>query len=170
MKLKKAKTTDINAIMKIIADAQQYLASLNIDQWQDGYPTEEQIILDIENKDSYIITNNDNQIIGTTVFTTKTEPTYLKIDGGWLTKDDSKYGVIHRLAVDDNYRNLGLAKYVFYQCEEKLIQAEIKSMRIDTHRDNRGMQALLTKLGYNYCGVILLESGAERLAYEKKLV
>ena len=56
--------------MSIIKDAQKYLAHLNIDQWQDGYPNQTQIELDIKNNDSYVIVNIDNLIIGTTVFLT----------------------------------------------------------------------------------------------------
>lgn len=167
MHLKASKQADLAAIMKIVADAQRYLASLNINQWQDGYPNEEQISLDIKNKDSYVVLNNSDKIIGTTVFTTKTEPTYNKIEGEWLTKTGAVYGVIHRLAVDEDYRKVGLAKYVFQRCETQLKQQRIKSMRIDTHKDNKGMQNLLMKLGYQYCGVIILSNGAERLAYEK---
>lgn len=169
MKMQKSTLADIPAIMKIIEDAQRYLASLNINQWQDGYPNKEQISLDIKNNDSYIVVDNSGKIIGTTVFTTKTEHTYNKIEGEWLTQENAKYGVIHRLAVDDDFRKVGLAKFVFEQCESNLKQQGIKSMRIDTHRDNKGMQGLITKLGYSYCGVIFLESGAERLAYEKLL-
>lgn len=169
MKLIKSNKNDIPAIMKIIADAQQYLASLSIDQWQDGYPTIEQIELDIKNEDSYLV-YDDNKIIGTTVFSINGEPTYNKIEGEWLTKKDAQYGVIHRLAVDDKYRKSGMAKFVFNQCENDLNNLGIKSMRIDTHRDNKGMQKILTSLGYQYCGIIILTSGAKRLAYEKLLI
>lgn len=169
MKLKPSLISDVPVIMKIIADAQRYLASLNIDQWQDGYPDEEQILLDIKNSDSYVVLNDAGKIIGTTVFTTSTEPTYAEIEGEWLTSNDAIYGVIHRLAVDDDYRKLGLAKFVFKYCESELKNKGVNSMRIDTHRDNKGMQSLLTKIGYQYCGIIILTSGAERLAYEKIL-
>ena len=79
MKLFPSTVKDVPAIMKIVGDAQHYLASLGIDQWQDGYPTVEQIKTDIENQDSYVIYNSDEQIIGTTVFTFKEEKTYRKI-------------------------------------------------------------------------------------------
>ena len=169
MKLAPSSIQNIPTIMKIIGDAQRYLASLNIDQWQDGYPDEAQIRLDINNEDSYVVINDTKIIIGTTVYTTKTEPTYAQIEGEWLTENNSKYGVIHRLAVDNDYRKVGLAKFLFQFCEDDLRKKGIKSMRIDTHRDNNGMQGLLYKLGYQYCGIIILESGAERLAYEKIL-
>ena len=158
---------DIPSIMSIIKDAQNYLNDLDIDQWQDGYPNVEQISIDIKNEDSFVIKNFEESIMGTVVFTTKEEPTYSDVDGSWLTAPDSKYGVIHRLAVSNKFRSSGVAKYVFQHCEKELVNANIKSMRIDTHRDNKGMQKLITGMGYIYCGVIILSSGAERLAFEK---
>ena len=169
MKLRLSTDTDVPTLMEIIKDAQNYLASLKIDQWQDGYPDENQIELDIKNGDSYIVLNDDNETIGTTVFTTKPESTYQKIDGNWITSEDNEYGVIHRLAVGNKYRKLGLAKFVFNECEQRLIDINITSMRIDTHRDNKGMQYMLKKRDYVYCGVITLDSGDERLAFEKIL-
>ena len=167
MKLVPSTLENIPAIMAIVKDAQNFLANLKIDQWQDGYPDVSQITLDISNNDSYVILNEINDVMGTTVFTTKIEPTYQSIEGSWITNDDSTYGVIHRLAVGDPYRKLGLAKFVFDECENQLRAMDIKSMRIDTHRENKGMQRLLKVRGYEYCGVIYLESGAERLAFEK---
>ena len=167
MKLVRSTIVEVPTIMKIVGDAQQFLAAQGIDQWQDGYPNEEQISLDIKNKDSYVVLNDVNEIIGTTVFTTKTEPTYKNIAGEWITSENSEYGVIHRLAVSDKYRKLGLAKFVFNECEQKLQDMHVKSMRIDTHKDNKGMQSLLEKRAYTYCGVIILDSGDKRFAYEK---
>ena len=41
------------------------------------------------------------------------------------------------------------------------------NIRIDTHRDNVIMRHLLEKHGFKYCGIIYLENGDERLAYQK---
>jgi ribosomal protein S18 acetylase RimI-like enzyme len=167
MEIRLSSLGDIPRIMTIIKDAQTYLAVLKIDQWQDGYPNVAQIELDIKNDDSYIVLNRANEIIGTTVFTTKKERAYQNIDGNWITPETATYGVIHRLAVGEEFRKSGLAKFVFDACESRLKAMKINSMRIDTHRENQGMQYLLKKRGYHYCGVILLESGDERLAFEK---
>jgi len=99
MKLVRSTLNEVPTIMKIIGDAQRYLATLGIDQWQDGYPNEEQVRLDINNQDSYVILNDEEVIIGTTVFTFKPESTYQEIEGEWKTSENSLYGVIHRLAV-----------------------------------------------------------------------
>lgn len=169
MKLISATTSDLESIMDIIADAQSFLASLGIDQWQNGYPDEHLILNDISNQESYLVTHNDGRIMGTVMFTCNSEPTYSQIEGNWLTATNSTYGVIHRMAVGNDFRKLGIAKFVFHECEQTLIDLNIASMRIDTHEDNLGMQGLLKKLGYRYCGVIYLGNGDKRLAYEKLL-
>lgn len=160
---------DLPAIMDIIHYAQRYLANLKIDQWQDGYPNEAQFLNDIYNKESFVLLDEANQIIATFMFTTSKEPTYDTIDGEWLTDNQTKYGVIHRIAVAENCTNKGVAKFIITHCEQELKKQNISSMRIDTHQDNLGMQHILKSLDYIYCGIITLTSGALRLAFEKQL-
>ena len=169
MKLVRSTLSDVPIIMGFIHDAQLYLASLKIDQWQDGYPDEGKIELDINNNDSYLVVDDTETIIGTTVFTTKKEQAYKTIKGKWITNENTDYGVIHRLAVGSQYRKLGFSRFVFDECHKRLKLQDINSLRIDTHEGNKGMQHLLKQFGYVYCGIIFLESGDERLAFEKVL-
>ena len=48
MIFRKATETDLNAIMNIISQAQNYLKEQGIDQWQNGYPNRQTIKKDIE--------------------------------------------------------------------------------------------------------------------------
>jgi GNAT superfamily N-acetyltransferase len=167
MKLVKSRKENLPQIIQMIKDAQDLLASQNIDQWQNGYPTKSILLKDIQDLQSYILLNTKGLPLATAMFSTKREPTYSKIDGGWMTPNQTQYGVIHRMAVSKNYRRKGIAKYIFNACETMLKTSQIKSMRIDTHEQNHGMRTLLKTLNYNYCGVIYLENGDKRLAYEK---
>ena len=86
------------------------------------------------------------------------EPTYARIDGGaW--KNDAPYLTVHRLACVKRGRGAGTACLNY-------AKGLSDSVRADTHRDNLPMQALLQKNGFSYCGIIYLEDGAERLAYQ----
>ena len=161
------KEGDLSSVLKIIEEAQAYLKMQNIDQWQNGYPNEKTILKDVFNSDSYVVRAKDVNTIATAMFTTRPEPTYTTIEGNWKTKNNATYGVIHRMAVSDKFRGKGIAKFIFNACEQTLKQNNIKSMRIDTHEKNLGMQGLLIKLGYHYCGVIYLENNDKRLAFEK---
>lgn len=167
MKLLRAQKKDLISIMSIIIDAQELLASQNTDQWQNGYPNNEIILKDIQNKESFVLISAFGTCVATAMFSTKNEPTYSKIEGRWMNPKQTIYGVIHRMAVAKKHRSKGLAKFIFNQCEQKLLEKKIPSMRIDTHKDNFGMQKLLKTLGYSYCGVIYLENGDQRLAFEK---
>lgn len=170
MQIVKSKEKDLSNIMEIIQHAQNYLADLNIDQWQNGYPNEERILQDIAQNEAYLLKDKNDRAMATAMFTTTTESTYTKIEGEWITDENTKYGVIHRMAVHNNFRKTGAARFLFNYFENQLLEQGIYTMRIDTHEDNLGMQKLLQRNGYLYCGVIYLEDGAKRLAFEKILV
>jgi ribosomal protein S18 acetylase RimI-like enzyme len=169
MTIRSATKKDIPAIMDIIKDAQLHLANQNIDQWQDGYPTNKIIENDIANNEGFVVVDEHNTPFATTMFTTSPEPTYTDIEGKWSIPVSQSYGVIHRLAISAKHRNQGLAKRIFQEFEKRLMENNNNSMKVDTHRGNTGMQHMLTSIGYQYCGVIYLESGDERLAFEKVL-
>jgi ribosomal protein S18 acetylase RimI-like enzyme len=162
-----SKIKDIPNIIKIIADAKQYLASQKIDQWQNGYPNAEQVENDIKNGESYVLVNDKVEVIATSMFTTNPEPTYKIIDGNWIIDENEKYGVIHRMAIKKEFKKFGLATFMFHEFQLQLIEKKIKSLKIDTHEENIGMQSLIKKLGFTYCGIIYTKYGAKRLAFEK---
>ena len=170
MRLQLSTSSNIHNILQIINDAKVYLKSKDIDQWQNGYPNQTQIEQDIANNESYVLINDENQVIATSMFSIRPEPTYKLIDGEWKINENEKYGVIHRLAIDKNYRKKGIASYVLKEFHQKLMKQQIRSLKIDTHEDNHEMQYLVKKLGYVYCGIIFTEYNAKRFAFEKVII
>ena len=159
---------EVPEIMLIINDAKAYLASQNIDQWQNGYPNAEQVENDIKNNESYVVVNDENKVMATAMFTINPEPTYKEIiDGKWLKNENDTYGVVHRMAIKKEFRKFGLATLMFHEFHLELLEKNIKSLKIDTHEENLGMQSLIKKLGYQYCGIIYTNYNAKRLAFEK---
>lgn len=162
-----AKVEDVSAIMAIIQEAQVYLKIQGIDQWQNNYPNIETINRDIESKNSYILLQ-DNVIVGTLAVIFENDPTYKTIyEGKWI--NDQEYGVIHRIAIGQDHHGLGLGsqiiKYVELMCKNR----NINSIKIDTHKENKAMQTLLIKNEFAYCGIVYLEDGSERRAFQKVL-
>ena len=167
MEFRKAVPSDLTRIMEIIKDAQLYLKELGIDQWQNQYPSEETILTDMQNGHGYVLLDEEN-IIATVAISFDGEPTYEHIYGGaWLSNQD--YAVIHRLAVRKTSKGNGLSTDIMKLTEELCKECSITSIKIDTHEQNLGMQHILKKIGYTYCGVIYVEDGTKRLAYEKLL-
>lgn len=167
MVFRNATVDDINNVMKIINDAKEYFKEMNINQWQDGYPNEEVIKNDIINNNSYVL-EKDGDIIATTMFAVEKDKTYDNIyDGKWI--NEGEYAVIHRIAVDNKLKGLKLGAEIINNAVEVCKDKGIKSIKIDTHKDNISMQRFLKNNGFQYCGVIYLEDKSPRIAFEKKI-
>ena len=165
MNLQKAIISDLPAMMNIVRQAQASLKSLGIDQWQNGYPTSEIVRQDIENGDAYVLTDN-GQVVAMMTVIYNDEPTYDRIyDGEWLSRGD--FAVVHRMAVDNRLRQVGMASFLLQEAEKMAIKKRIPSIKIDTHKGNSPMRRTLEKNGFVYCGYILLSDGNHRVAYEK---
>ena len=130
------------------------------------YPTAEIILADVARGESFVMIE-DKSVVATAVISFAGEPTYTTIEGEW--KNCNPYAVIHRLAVRNSARGKGYAKAIFDYAERLCTERGVSDIRVDTHADNRIMQRLLDGLGYSYCGVITLLSGAKRIALQKSL-
>lgn len=161
MEIVKAVKEDLAEITRIYEDARSFMRDNgNEKQWSGGYPGKEDIISDIENGILYKVVDDEN-IACVFCCLDKPEPTYEKIyEGKW--KDDGDYRAVHRIAVSKGCHGKGVAAMCF-----DYALSFCGSVRIDTHRDNIPMQKALAKNGFEYCGIIYLQNGEERLAYQK---
>lgn len=62
MRFVAASSADLRPIGDIVRSAQRSLAELGIDQWQDGYPSEEIIADDIASGEGYVILADDGTV------------------------------------------------------------------------------------------------------------
>lgn len=167
MILRKTRQEEINKVLKIIDEAKETLKKNNINQWQNGYPNKDVILNDIKKSESYVL-DHDGEIIGTTALSFNGEKTYDKIyEGKWLS--NGAYAVIHRIAVVKIEGLKGIGTEILKKSEEICLSKGIRNIKIDTHKDNKAMQGLLLKNNYEYCGVIYLEDGSKRIAFEKEI-
>ncbi len=168
MEIRLGRKEDIKNIMDIIRPAQAYFKEEGIPQWQNGYPNEEVIAGDIA-KNSFYVLEDNGKILGIMAGLVGEEPTYAEIfEGDWL-RDTSNYMTLHRVAVDPREKGKGLGKKLFEAGEKIAREKGLDSLRIDTHRKNKSMVKLIEKYGFEYCGIVYMTDGGERLAYEKVL-
>ena len=160
MHIQKATMADLSASMDIYASARQFMKETgNATQWGLTKPSEEQIRKDIAEEKCHLCMEGE-EYLAVFFFSEEKDPTYSYIeDGAWLD-DERPYGVIHRIAVAKRGRG------VFGFCEQYCF-SRCHNVRIDTHVNNHPMQKALEKAGYTYCGVIYLESGESRIAFQK---
>ena len=148
-------------VMALYARARAFMRQTgNPDQWGQDYPGEELIAREIARGQSYLCLDG-REIAAVFSLIEGEEPTYRTIcDGAWL--NDAPYGTVHRICAARP--GAGAGAFCLDWCA-----ARCGNLRIDTHRRNRPMQALLRRCGFTYCGRIFLEDGAERLAFQKTL-
>ena len=168
MEIRKSICIDTGALMALFDEARTTIAQLGIDQWQAGYPSLEVVDEDIALERSYAVII-DGQLRGTFVLIEDGEPTYDKIyDGAWESGNESRdYVAIHRVAVSVAVRGKGISTSIISYAEAHARALGRASLRIDTHTGNVVMRRMLEKHGFRYCGVIYLENGSPRVAYEK---
>ncbi|MBL4930592.1 GNAT family N-acetyltransferase [Clostridium paridis] len=168
MVFRKTVKTDIDDIMNIISQAQAYFKEQGIDQWQNNYPSVETISNDINNNHSYVLLEDGN-IVATAAVSFDGEKTYDTIyEGQWVSNNE--FAVIHRIAVHSKYKGLGLSSEIIKNVEEICLNKGVYSIKVDTHEENLSMQKLLRKNAFKYCGIIYLEDGSKRIAFEKSLL
>lgn len=159
MEIRRNSLSDIDTILKLYAQARDFMESNgNPNQWDKNYPGISLIQQDIKSRNSYVCVD-DGEIVGTFFYVEDTDPTYAKIyKGEW--QNNEPYGVVHRIASANGKR--GVATFCLDWCFKKC-----GNIRIDTHQDNFPMQNLLKKNDYVQCGIIYLENGDERIAFQK---
>ena len=160
MFIRPATKADVSRAAEIYEMAKTYMRqSGNANQWPGEYPNGYDVEEGIKDGTSYVCCDGD-EVVATFLFKPNADdPTYHNIyEGAWLT--DAPYSVIHRIAVKHHGRRI--ADFIFSECFGLL-----PNIRIDTHRDNLPMQRCLEKNGFKYCGIIYLENGEERLAFQK---
>ena len=159
MKIRLATQNDVKEIFAVYERARAFMRDNgNPTQWNDGKPNIDTAREDMDRGVGYVA-EQDGEILAVFMFSVGEDETYRKIyEGEWLNAEP--YAVIHRIAVKEQGR--GLIGYCIDECFKIC-----PNIRIDTHRNNIPMQKALLKRGFKYCGIIYLENGDERLAYQK---
>lgn len=164
MEIKIANLNDANDILKIINQAKIYMKENNLNQWDENYPNIETIHSDIKNQVNYILFDKE-KVIGTFVLIFGEDETYKNIEGSWKT--NLSYGTLHRIAIHNDYKGKNLAKLILDFSIEKSLEKNIHSIRIDTHKNNLSMKKFIEKSNFDYCGIIYVDDGTPRIAFEK---
>ena len=169
MEIRKSTQHDIGDLLALFGEARATIATLGINQWQNGYPSREVVAEDIALARSYTVTDEGGILCGTFVLIEDGEPTYDVIFGGaWHISDAARtdYIALHRVAIAVACRGQGISTRIIRYAEACARALGRRSIRIDTHEGNLPMRRMLEKHGFTHCGTILLENCDPRVAYE----
>lgn len=158
--IRKTEPEQLPYVLELYAKARTFMAEHgNPHQWGDSYPEQSLVEQDIRDGNSYVCMV-EGRIAATFYYHLGEDEAYRRIeDGQWL--DDKPYGVVHRITSDGQTK--GAASFCLNWALE-----QCGNLKIDTHRDNTVMQNCLKKNGFAYCGIVHVEDGGERLAYQRQ--
>ena len=171
--LRKLKKKDLEKVDIMIEKAKKNMREvLKIDQWQSGYPNKETYEKDISDGIGYAFCNESDEVVAVAAVILGNEPWYDKIEAGEFEGvwhgDEENYAAVHRVCVDLDSTCRGVGSSFIAAIAEFCQEAGKTSLRIDTHRLNRPMRAMLKKCGFNETGIIHIPeiNTTERITYE----
>ena len=176
LQFRRAQMRDIPDIMRTVREAQAFMRTLEIDQWQDGYPEQSTLEKDIEIGQLYVFSEDGpdpgapGSIAAFAALSLLPEPVYDALEGEWLTQGPCL--TIHRMALDDAHRGSGLASRIIDRAAAIARSAGFAGLRADTHPGNKAMRRFLEKQGFSCCGTVLYavrKGDPLRVAYERPL-
>ena len=162
MELRPAQRHEARMCYQCIEDARAYHKSLGFEQWHPDYPTQQTIFDDIAQGIGYVFAEGAG-VLGYCCIVIGDEPAYHEIDGAWKT--DRPYAVVHRMAFNRRARGSGLSKAAFSLIRTVCRLNHVDAIRLDTQQENKVMQHILDREGFEYCGLIQFDGGP-KLAYE----
>lgn len=157
---------NIPAIMELVSRVVPLMQASGNLQWNENYPNHEVFKKDAEARQLWIA-EIEGSIAGVAAITEEQTPEYATTG---MNLDEPAI-VVHRLAVDPEYRSQGIAIALMQKAEQIAKERGITVMRADTNTQNQGMQKLFVKLGYTLFGEtgFARRPGLRFFCYEKRL-
>lgn len=154
---------DYDACVEIINKARQQMMDSGLHQWTKEYPSEDNVLDDINNGVARVLTIDGKVAVYGAVILNG-EPQYDNIQGKWQT--NGNYYVIHRFATHPNLQREGFAQTFIKKVKSLCDVERVPSIKLDTHIQNFKMINLLSSMGFCYCGIIDYGAHGKRVAFE----
>ena len=140
--------TDLGEVWDLVSSAIVHMTTQNILQWDELYPTKEDLQADIEKEHLYMGLKEE-QLAVIYVLNQECEPEYA--GGNWQYPELPFY-IIHRLCVHPAYQCQGIARQTLLHIEEELKTSGTHAIRLDVFSQNPFALKLYEGMGYTRTG------------------
>lgn len=152
---RKANPSDLDEICALVRRAVRHMLEQQIYQWDELYPLREDFQEDIEQGQLYVGLLDGGIAV---LYTLNQECDEEYRDGAWKHPEEPFY-VLHRLCVDPNIQNQGIAKQTLAHIEEEIKPLGVHSMRLDVFSGNSAAFARYCHSGYRKVGEVHWRKG-----------
>ena len=148
MNYSKATLNQTDKVFSVYSAAIKHMEQQGIHQWDEIYPDLQIITEDISKNQMYIGTIGE-KIAVCFVLSEEYDEEYK--NGKWQ-HPDSRFCVIHRLCVNPEFQNQGIATKTMEYIEKVCKEAGYDSIRLDCFTENPYSRRLYDKAGYSVVG------------------
>ncbi|MBA6151822.1 GNAT family N-acetyltransferase [Gelidibacter maritimus] len=159
--IRKATSSDIEAILLLTKACAQFMISKGIYQWNEHYPNASAFQKDIA-RDELFVMIDGNVIIGTIVISSFMDEEYHAVK--WLTPNNNNL-YIHRLAIHPDHQGRGFAQKLMQFAESYGRTEGYDSIRLDTFSQNQRNQTFYERRHYTRVGAIYFPMQSEHPFY-----
>lgn len=146
--IRKAKSSDMVAIMDIIHNTIKGMKDSKNYQWDSKYPQPKHFEGDIESGNLYIYEGENGKTGGMICINFEEPEEYSGLN--WSL--NKKATVLHRMAVSHDCRNQGVGTSLMKFAEELAVKNGTMYIKSDTYSTNQLMNRLFGKLHYKFIG------------------
>jgi len=151
----KGTSDQLEEIMQIIHAATRDMEARDILQWDDVYPNADRIARDLATESLFAFYENGG-IVGFIVLNEEYSPEYETVD--WQLHSQKPL-IVHRMCVDPQMQNRGIAKQLVRFAEDYARSHEYTAIRLDSFVDNPISTALYERMGYSHAGIVYFRKG-----------
>lgn len=148
LKFRKAELRDLESICALVTAAVENMHRNGIEQWDEFYPTPDDLRGDIENSQMTLGSLDGRPAV---IFTLNREYEEEYELGDWA-RPELPYLVLHRLCVSPEFQHMGVARQTLLYIEEILAADGIHALRLDAFSENPFALRLYAGLGYRAAG------------------
>ena len=168
IKIRKAEIEDVSKLETIAEEARLFLKGKGLPQWQNGQAPNKAVFEDDIKRGVGVTAIIDGEVVGYGAVNYGPYKTYENVNI-WQNKNE-KYAILNRVMLSDQARGNGNGQLLLKLLIENAAEKGYSDIRIDTHPGNDTMQNVIVKVGFQFCGDIMLDiENGERIAYQKLL-
>ena len=143
-----ATVDDLLQVIPIYKTAIERMAVNGIEQWDmEAYPTNEDILRDIEKREMYVGIQNDRIVVA---YTINKEADAQYQNASW--SEGFSFLIVHRLCVAPEFQHQNIARETMTHIQDESRCYGIKAIHLDAFKQNPYAISLYKKLGYRKWG------------------
>ncbi len=143
-RIRKAKTTDLERVVSLYRACTRKMNREGLDNWNPAYPGKSTFLQDIRQESLFIMESGEPLMAAVTL--NREEPP--EYNGLSWEVTGTNILVVHRLAVNPQFRGKGYAKQFMAWAEQLASRQHAESIHMDVYTVNTPARKLYEKLGY----------------------